>query len=84
MSHSARRRRSSISCRRWSSADEESRFKQVTTLGVYEHMWHYGCPRKRGQKEQTGMVDPTRAKHGMTRRRLLDLLLDRSRNAYAT
>ncbi|MDN4465744.1 ISL3 family transposase, partial [Microbacterium aurantiacum] len=38
-------------------AEDESRFENVTTLGVDEHIWHHVDPRKRGPKELTGMVD---------------------------
>lgn len=63
-------------------ADDESRFENVTTLGVDEHIWHHVDPRKRGPKELTGMVDLTRDKHGKTRARLLDLVPGRSGKAY--
>lgn len=65
------------------SADE-SRFENVTTLGVDEHIWHHTDTRKRGPKELTGMVDLTRDKSGKTRARLLDLVPGRSGKAYAT
>ena len=41
-------------------AEDESRFENVTTLGVDEHIWHHTDPRKRGPKELTGMVDLSR------------------------
>jgi transposase len=65
-------------------AGDESRFENVTTLGVDEHIWHHVDPRKRGPKELTGMVDLTRDEHGKTRARLLDLVPGRSGKAYAT
>ena len=65
-------------------AGDESRFQNVTTLGVDEHIWHHVDPRKRGPKELTGMVDLTRDNHGKTRARLLDLVPGRSGKAYAT
>ena len=64
-------------------AADESRFENVTTLGVDEHIWHHVDPRKRGPKELTGMVDLTRDDHGKTRARLLDLVPGRSGKAYA-
>ena len=65
-------------------AADESRFENVTTLGVDEHIWHHVDPRRRGPKELTGMVDLTRDNHGKTRARLLDLVPGRSGKAYAT
>ena len=65
-------------------AADESRFENVTTLGVDEHIWHHVDPRKRGPKELTGMVDLTRDSTGKTRARLLDLVPGRSGKAYAT
>lgn len=65
-------------------AANESRFENVTTLGVDEHIWHHVDPRKRGPKELTGMVDLSRDEHGKTRARLLDLVPGRSGKAYAT
>ncbi|WP_442921716.1 transposase, partial [Microbacterium sp. MRS-1] len=64
-------------------AADESRFENVTTLGVDEHIWHHVDSRKRGPKELTGMVDLTRDEHGRTRARLLDLVPGRSGKAYA-
>ncbi len=65
-------------------AADESRFENVTTLGVDEHIWHHVDPRMRGPKELTGMVDLSRDNHGKTRARLLDLVPGRSGKAYAT
>ncbi|WP_420892888.1 ISL3 family transposase [Pseudoclavibacter helvolus] len=65
-------------------AADESRFENVTTLGVDEHIWHHVDPRRRGPKELTGMVDLTRDDRGKTRARLLDLVPGRSGKAYAT
>jgi transposase len=63
-------------------ADDESRFENVTTLGVDEHIWHHVDPSRRGSKELTGMVDLTRDKDGKTRAMLLDLVPGRSGKAY--
>ena len=65
-------------------AADESRFENVTTLGVDEHVWHHVDARKRGPKELTGMVDLTRDVHGNTKARLLDLVPGRSGKVYAT
>jgi transposase len=71
------------------SAEDESRFDGVTTLGVDEHVWHHVNPLKRGPKELTGMVDLTRQPDpknpGKTvvKARLLDLVVGRSGPAYA-
>lgn len=65
-------------------AADESRFENVTMLGVDEHIWHHVDPRKRGPKELTGMVDLSRDQHGNTRARLLDVVPGRSGKAYAT
>ncbi len=65
-------------------AADETRFENVTTLGVDEHIWHHVDPRRRGPKELTGMVDLTRDNHGKTRARLLDLVPGRSGKAYAS
>ena len=65
-------------------AEDESRFENVTTLGVDEHIWHHTDPRKRGPKELTGMVDLSRDSTGKTRARLLDLVPGRSGKAYAS
>lgn len=65
-------------------AEDETRFANVTTLGVDEHIWHHVDHRKRGPKELTGMVDLTRDSTGKTRARLLDLVPGRSGKAYAT
>lgn len=50
-------------------AEDQSRFENVTTLGVDEHIWHHTDPRKRGPKELTGMVDLSRDSTGKTRAR---------------
>lgn len=63
-------------------ADDESRFEGVTTLGVDEHVWHHVSRKKRGPREQTGMMDLTRDQHGYTRARLLDLVPGRSGTVY--
>jgi transposase len=65
-------------------AEDESRFENVTTLGVDEHIWHHVDPRKHGPKELTGMVDLSRDSTGKTRARLLDLVPGRSGKAYAS
>ncbi len=67
---------------------DESRFDEVTTLGVDEHVWHHVSTKPeadggRGPKELTGMVDLTRDQHGRTQARLLDLVPGRSGAAYA-
>ena len=64
-------------------AADESRFANVTTLGVDEHVWHHVDPRRRGSRELTGMVDLTRDSSGKTHARLLDLVPGRSGTAYA-
>jgi transposase len=64
-------------------ADDPSRFDDVTSLGVDEHLWHHVDERRRGPKALTGMVDLTRDQHGRTRARLLDLVPGRSGKAYA-
>ena len=64
-------------------AADESRFAGVTSLGVDEHVWHHGDPRKKGPKELTGMVDLTRDGTGRVHARLLDLVPGRSRKAYS-
>lgn len=61
----------------------KSRFDQVTTLGVDEHIWHHVGERERGPRALTGMVDLTRDKEGRTRARLLDLVAGRSGKACA-
>jgi transposase len=63
-------------------AGDESRFRNVTSLGVDEHVWHHVDPRKRGPKELTGMVDLSRDEHGRIHARLLDLVPGRSGKAY--
>jgi transposase len=69
-------------------AADESRFEDVTTLGVDEHVWHHVSTKPvedggRGPKELTGMVDLTRDAKGRVRARLLDLVPGRSGAAYA-
>ncbi len=64
-------------------AADESRFAGVTSLGVDEHIWHHGDPRRKGPKELTGMVDLTRDENGRPHARLLDLVPGRSKKAYA-
>src|SRR5690606_23107175 len=49
-----------------------------------ERIWHHVDSRKRCPKELTGMVDLSRDSTGNTRARLLDLVLGRSRKAYAS
>ena len=71
------------------AAADESRFENVTILGVDEHVWHHVSTKPielggRGPKELTGMVDLTRDEHGHTRARLLDLVPGRSGQAYKT
>jgi transposase len=63
--------------------DDPTRFDDVTTLGVDEHIWHHVSERKRGSRALTGMVDLTRDTKGRTRARLLDLVPGRSGKAYA-
>lgn len=62
---------------------DENRFAGVRSLGVDEHLWHHGDPRRKGPKELTGMVDLTRDAHGKVHARLLDLVPGRSKKAYA-
>ena len=64
-------------------AADEARFTGVTSLGVDEHIWHHGDPRRKGPKELTGMVDLTRDENGRVHARLLDLVPGRSKKAYA-
>ena len=64
-------------------AADESRFAGVTSIGVDEHIWHHVDRRRRGPRELTGMVDPTRDAHGRVRARLLDLVPGRTGRAYA-
>ena len=64
------------------AAAEESRFADVTILGVDEHLWHHVSVKERGPKELTGMVDLSRDKDGRTRARLLDLVPGRSGTVY--
>lgn len=69
-------------------AADETRFADVTTLGVDEHVWHHvstkpiddgGC----GPKELSGMVDLSRTQQGKVKARLLDLVPGRSGAAYS-
>lgn len=60
-------------------AEDETRFADVTALGVDEHVWHHVSTKPvdaggRGPKELTGMVDLTRDTRGRVRARLLDLV----------
>lgn len=69
-------------------AADETRFADVTALGVDEHIWHHVSTKPieaggRGPKELTGMVDLTRDQQGRVRARLLDLVPGRSGKAYA-
>jgi transposase len=69
------------------AAADESRFENVTILGVDEHIWHHVSTKPiaaggRGPKELTGMVDLTRDSSGRTKARLLDLVPGRSGPAY--
>jgi transposase len=69
-------------------AADESRFDEVSALGVDEHVWHHVSTKPvedggRGPKELTGMVDLSRDSKGRTRARLLDLVPGRSGAAYA-
>lgn len=69
-------------------ADDETRFANVSALGVDEHIWHHVSTKPigaggRGPKELTGMVDLTRDQQGRVRARLLDLVPGRSGAAYA-
>ncbi len=72
-------------------AADETRFENVTTLGVDEHVWHHVSTKPitdggRGPKELTGMVDLTRTPDSTgkqrVRARLLDLVPGRSGAAY--
>lgn len=68
-------------------AADETRFENVTTLGVDEHVWHHVSTKPvedggRGPKELTGMVDLTRNPQGKVKARLLDLVPGRSGAAY--
>lgn len=62
---------------------DPARFDGVTSLGVDEHLWHHGDPRRKGPKELTGMVNLTHDEHGRVHARLLDLVPGRSKKAYA-
>ena len=68
---------------------DPSRFKNVTILGVDEHVWHHVSTKPiedggRGPKELTGMVDLSRDSRGRVRARLLDLVPGRSGETYKT
>jgi transposase len=69
-------------------AADETRFADVTALGVDEHIWHHVSTKPvedggRGPKELTGMVDLSRDQAGRVRARLLDLVPGRSGKTYA-
>lgn len=69
-------------------AADPTRFENVTSLGVDEHIWHHVSTRPiaeggRGPKELTGMVDLTKDQQGKVKARLLDLVPGRSGKAYA-
>ncbi|MBR7743800.1 ISL3 family transposase [Phycicoccus sp. BSK3Z-2] len=69
------------------AAADESRFEDVTILGVDEHVWHHVSTKPiedggRGPKELTGMADLTRDQHGRVHARLLDLVPGRSGETY--
>ncbi len=69
-------------------AADPTRFEDVSSLGVDEHIWHHVSTKPlehggRGPKELTGMVDLTRDQHGRVRARLLDLVPGRSGKVYA-
>ena len=69
-------------------AADPTRFDDVSSLGVDEHVWHHVSTKPvetggRGPKELTGMVDLTRDKAGRVRARLLDLVPGRSGKVYA-
>ncbi len=69
------------------AAADESRFENVTILGVDEHVWHHVSTKPiedggRGPKELTGMVDLTRDAQGQVHARLLDLVPGRSGETY--
>lgn len=71
------------------AACDETRFENVTVLGVDERIWHHVSTRPvadggRGPKGFTGMVDLTRDSDGRVRARLLDLVPGRSGAAYKT
>ncbi len=66
---------------------DQSRFADVTILGVDEHVWHHVSTKPidqggRGPKELTGMVDLSPDSDGNVRARLLDLVPGRSGQAY--
>lgn len=71
------------------AAADESRFADVASLGVDEHIVHHvwakpinAGGRWRGTKELTGMVDLTPEEDGQVRARLLDLVPGRTGAAY--
>ena len=69
------------------AAADESRFENVTILGVDQHVWHHVSTKPvehggRGPKELTGMVDLTRDEHAHVRAGLLDLVPGRSGETY--
>ncbi|GAA4743226.1 hypothetical protein GCM10023350_29910 [Nocardioides endophyticus] len=70
------------------TADDETRFVEVTALGMDERSWHHVSTKPieaggRGPKELTGMVDLTRDQQGRVHARLLDLVAGRSGAAYS-
>jgi transposase len=69
-------------------ASDGTRFENVTSLGVDEHVWHHVSTKPiedggRGPKELTGIVDLSRDQQGRVRARLLDLVPGRSGKACA-
>ena len=69
-------------------AADETRFENVSTLGVDEHVWHHVSTKPtedggRGPKELTGMVDLSKDQQGKVKARLLDLVPGRSGAAYS-
>ena len=69
-------------------AADPTRFENVSSLGVDEHIWHHVSTKPiadggRGPKELTGMVDLTKDQQGKVKARLLDLVPGRSGKAYA-
>ncbi len=69
-------------------AADPTRFENVMTLGVDEHIWHHVSTKPiedggRGPKELTGMVDLTRDQQGKVKAQPLDLVPGRSGKAYA-
>jgi transposase len=61
---------------------DQTRFEDVSTLGVDEHIWHHCNPIRRGPKEITGIVNLSRDGKGKTRAKLLDLVPGRSGTVY--